>query len=1416
MQNQLFASRLFCLLVLGLFIGGSALADEPYLVKDLVTGLTPAGSSPAGFFKFGSHIYFTARTEELGTELWRTDGTLDGTVLVRDINPGTASSTPEGLVAAGGVLFFIADDTLTGKELWKTDGTTAGTVLVADLNTTRVSENIAGSSSPRGLVECNGQLYFSANDGSSSKFYRCDPSTLAITVVRSDFAPSEVVVYNGKMHFAGPDPQSSGSEFWESDGTTAGTALLANLNLRPRSPSGTWSSNPNNFVVTGGKLFFSANGSVDVSGVLRDDHEIYVYDGNSVTRVDVRPGADISNADSEPDGLRAFGNKVVFTGRQALNTGFAVYITDGTTAGTSRLADTRQFSNASDHQFTTVGSTLFFRVTNASNVSQLMQSDGTPAGTAVVDLAASSASSPAGLAALNANTLLFTAFTSSAGRELWKQTVGNTPALLKELRAGSSSGIETNTALTVIDGLAYFAGHNSEGPPPSSIRTEPWRSDGTANGTSQFAFINQDQLSGFPSMMTRIGDKMLVVEHRFPGNPSGRLWVADESTSGDGATLVFEFPNSSEVLALVSAGSFAYVCTRNLNEGRYELWKSDGTPAGTVQISSQIMAFSFGNSSPPPGEFTMLGNTLFYTASTSINGEFKGRELWKSDGTLAGTVMVKDINPEDESSNPANLTVLGNTLYFSANDGVNGVELWKTNGTEAGTVMVTNLAAQGASSNPADLRVMSGTLYFTAVQFVQRELFKTNGTSGGTVMVATLSPPGSGSVSPFLTGVRNPFVVLGKNQFFAARSDLTAGFELWKTDGMAAGTALVKDINPTPGASSSPRQFAVIRDEVFFLADDGVHGLELWKSDGTPAGTQLVKDIRPGPIGSFHQPTVISTGAQLFFAANDGVTGFKLWRSDGTTAGTQPVLSGVNPSNPENFALGRNRLFFSATTAATGQELFAIPVTIPVDDNRAPTQRITSKGGRVKVGSYDLAGVATDNLEVATVRVSVNGGPPVSTVLGAPDSRGGIPFTLVGISLENGLNSLTVTTVDRNGNVSKPTTLSVTFESNRPAIAGSYQGLLLPDPAAAASNDTTGLFTAHITAAGLFTGRVALGSQTFPVSGVIDNAGHARFRVKGVKITTDFPQQLALTKTIKRVVTPFGTLRFEVDGGLVEGSLRHTATDAPLSVVAAVRAHFNGKTVKLPDSVLATKGRYTATLPAAPSQPGLTAADYPQGSGLATASLVKSGRVTLRGVLADGTRFASSAPLSETLDWPFFARLYAKGGAVAGWLSLDEAQADTDFKGDSLLWLRPENLKAKHYQAGWPAGITVDIKGAKFARPADASVLPGLGLDDLVTDGNALLRMSQGLLTVVQERTLNIDSRNRVVNVPANREFQVKINSITGQLSGYFTHEDGTRTPWQGVIHQKGALTGGAGFFLSTVLRNAPPGQSGRITLTTQ
>lgn len=131
--------------------------------------------------------------------------------------------------------------------------------------------------------------------------------------------------------------------------------------------------------------------------------------------------------------------------------------------------------------------------------------------------------------------------------------------------------------------------------------------------------------------------------------------------------------------------------------------------AGFGQTPELIKVFAHATGSSNPSNFVSCNGLLFFTYNDGANGT----ELWKSDGTLAGTVMVSNIRNGSASSDPSNFLPIGNILYFSANDGINGQELWRSDGTVEGTYMLKDINP-GGSSQPINFYNANGTLYFQA------------------------------------------------------------------------------------------------------------------------------------------------------------------------------------------------------------------------------------------------------------------------------------------------------------------------------------------------------------------------------------------------------------------------------------------------------------------------------------------------------------------------------------------------------------------------------------------------------------------------------------------------------------------------------------------------------------------------------
>jgi ELWxxDGT repeat protein len=338
-----------------------------------------------------------------------------------------------------------------------------------------------------------------------------------------------------------------------------------------------------------------------------------------------------------------------------------------------------------------------------------------------------------------------------------------------------------------------------------------------------------------------------------------------------------------------------------------ELWKTDGTSAGTVLVKD----IAVGKASSGPSSVTRVGTTGFFTATTDSNG----LELWRTDGTVAGTVMVRDITSGTASSTIYGMTAVGNNLFFVVDDGINGFELWKSDGTSAGTVLVKDINPGNNGSIPSFLTVIGNTLYFSAKRDdIGFELWKSDGTSAGTVLLKDINP-GSNGANP------SNLVVIGQSVYFTA-NDRTNGGELWKSDGTSAGTVLVKDINPGAG-NSTPLGLTAVGTMLYFIAYESASGYELWKSDGTNAGTTLVKDLTPGSVSSVYSG-LTAMGNTLYFSGSAAGQTTQLWKSDGTSQNTIEVkkINFAGNADPAFLTPVGNILYFQAFDSVRGHELW--------------------------------------------------------------------------------------------------------------------------------------------------------------------------------------------------------------------------------------------------------------------------------------------------------------------------------------------------------------------------------------------------------------------------------------------------------------------------------------------------------------
>ena len=288
-----------------------------------------------------------------------------------------------------------------------------------------------------------------------------------------------------------------------------------------------------------------------------------------------------------------------------------------------------------------------------------------------------------------------------------------------------------------------------------------------------------------------------------------------------------------------------------------EIWKTNGTSVGTVLVKNLAPTPAFANF-----EFTSFNSKLFFVGSSDAHGD----ELWATDGSAAGTVMIKDIFPGPTGSQISEFTIKDAQLFFTANDSLHGTELWMTDGTTAGTQLAVDINSGINGSYVYGITNIGGMLYFSADNGVDgQEPYQSDGSSAGTTQLANLRPDGSSTP--------HGFTQFGEIIYFRANRSVF-DYELFGYSINLDETHLIKDINPT--GSSTPDNLFVHDNQLFFTAFSPGVGTEIWTSDGSLNGTQMVTDIWPGAPSSNPQQ-FFTSGGRLLFVANDG-SGAEIWQ----------------------------------------------------------------------------------------------------------------------------------------------------------------------------------------------------------------------------------------------------------------------------------------------------------------------------------------------------------------------------------------------------------------------------------------------------------------------------------------------------------------------------------------------------------
>ena len=896
----------------------SAASAAPHLVADLNTQPATDAGSPLLIRDEGlvlAHdgiLYFLASDPAHGQELWRSDGTDAGTYRLTDVCAGRCSSAPDSLAFSRGQLYFTADDGFSGRELWQTDGTPGTEHRVRDICPGPCD------SRPSNLVDTGDALFFFALNGQSQQLWRTDgtPAGTALVKTACTLQSGQLSCANGLQQVGRwlffSVTGTTSAALWRSDGTAAGTGPF---NL-PGAGALPWLTG---LIADGDHAFFFTHDA------------LWRTDGTLAGTVRIKALSDLI-----PPQIQIFGaqswvwNGLLFLFIENYN---HVIVSDGTADGTISFPASASFFGG--NTFAPLPGALLFISEEHGSPRSLWRTQGTPATTErIFDL--------------NSQDEFDYIFdiTSLGDRALFRVARGQ--AITLEIWETDGTAAGTHQLQGVEPGTASYV-MIPAGPQAFYLKlAELWRTDGTVNGTAPVHDFATGPGSSGPLAQAALGNALIfsaqTAEHRAPLFRSDGTAAGTRRLSGpasDNASWASAFTRAGNRLFFYSLAAEQYPGTDVWHLASNGLWWTDGTAAGTLEITDKVLSDS------PVG---VLGGKLLFAGNSIAHPDV---ELWSSLGKTPGhpgspgTVEVKDIDPflmeighhdcGPASSVPGPGVAIGDgRLVFAADDGTAGRELWVTDGSRAGTHLVRDInpkrsdvppasdcddrTTTGLPSDPQDLIPFRQGALFSADDGVHgRELWWTDATWQGTRRVADLRPGAAGSSPHDLTAFRNAV-------FFIASAD-GHGEALWRTDGTARGTVLVDDLK-VGGTPSWARSLTVAGGQLFLAVYNESTGAELWVSRGDAASTRLVADLHPGPASS-SPDQLTAVGNALVFAADDGEHGVEPWRSDGTAAGTVR-LGDLNPgrdaSSPGPFTAAGAWIFTGAYDPEHGRELWAVPL----------------------------------------------------------------------------------------------------------------------------------------------------------------------------------------------------------------------------------------------------------------------------------------------------------------------------------------------------------------------------------------------------------------------------------------------------------------------------------------------------------
>lgn len=867
------------------------------LTNLLLTGTT-GDAARKKIVTYNNNLYFAFSDAQHGIELWKSDGTAAGTTMLTDLISGTGSGMPMNFAVANGYVFFTAVNPTSGtkQDLWRTDGTPGGTIKLRDtvgvgqvvrsmtvvnnklyfigintnLGITSVWQSdgtVAGTgeiamgpytpiitpfvgkqgtnviyylSTTDGLMkyngtatqlsatvrpympvnrvnlwaDVNGTLFFSArSSGGYFSLWKTNGTSTGTMLVKDSISTVNYLNGNGTLYFGGNDNAGNGMELWKSDGTAVGTIRLSDFNTNATAFGGDGIIDfSNDYLMTmqSGKVLLSGfNGTAMYPGA---NNSVLALSDGTVGGTSFLSPSFTATYDSYPTARIVWNNALYFSAFDHLH-GYEFWKTDGTPSGTVFMKDLNPGLNSSYIQgFMPYNSKLYFCTTDTTGNSSraaLWYTDGTSAGTIKV-----------------------------------KDTLGNSRYVISKL--------------DTLNGQLIFATNGGV-----------YKSDGTAAGTTRIPTLAPGATTESAAGNFVFLNGMMIMTARGQNSTQGpdEVWKVD--LAGNTATriatgqIVFGY---GEMKTFNNAVYFVKEKTNNVLD--YALWKTDGTPGGTVIADTAFL--------PRHLELYDNNTTLYYTTSSSGNNRSYVRKITAATGTPQTVKMFNDIATGIYSYN--------NTYNYNSFQAPSSPVLLYDN---------------AFPLYPYFIKVnQSRALYFPGGDTVSGnvELMQTDGTTGGTSLVKDiLTGTYSGNIQ-YLTHMLNK---QGDSILVFVANDGVHGNELWVSDGTAAGTRNYTE-TMTGSNTMNPQQLVWLNNRLIFWGSRIETGNEPYvyelnqvlDAGGQARGNEPTLALYPNPAGStVHVITV-------------GETQVSLYNMAGSKLSELHVPAGVNAIPVSNLAPG--------------------------------------------------------------------------------------------------------------------------------------------------------------------------------------------------------------------------------------------------------------------------------------------------------------------------------------------------------------------------------------------------------------------------------------------------------------------------------------------------------------------------------